>query len=111
MPTRCDAVVSLACIRACSAAICAPNARTHGDMPCCCASRPSSTWAPVPVIARLRKSWSGLIGTAVAPFTGTVALTRGWVVSTVTPVVKVQLKSAASDVPARFLAPVVTVAV
>src|SRR5437762_130210 len=52
-----------------------------------------------------------LIATAVAPLAGTVALTVGRVVSGVTPVVKLQLKSAASAVPARSLAPVVTVAV
>src|SRR5439155_537880 len=52
-----------------------------------------------------------LIGTAVAPLAGTVALTVGGVVSGVAPVVKLQPKSVASALPARSLAPVVTVAV
>src|SRR5207253_1814863 len=52
-----------------------------------------------------------LIGTAVAASAGTVALTVGRVVSGVAPVVKLQLKSVASALPARSLAPVVTVAV
>src|SRR5438477_29264 len=52
-----------------------------------------------------------LIATAVAPAAGTVALTSGRVVSGVTAVVKLQLKSAASALPARSLAPVVIVAV
>ena len=52
-----------------------------------------------------------LIATAVAALPGTVAFTIGRVVSGVTPVVKLQLKSAVSAVPARFLAPVVRVAV
>src|SRR5437016_6229490 len=52
-----------------------------------------------------------LIATAVAPLAGTVAVTAGGVVSKVAPVVKLQLKSVASAVPARSLAPVVTVAV
>ena len=52
-----------------------------------------------------------LIATAVAAAAGTVALTSGRVVSGVTPVVKLQLKFAASPLPARSLAPVVIVAV
>src|ERR1700730_16763110 len=52
-----------------------------------------------------------LIATAVAPLAGTVELTVGGVVSAVTPVVKLQLKSVASSLPARSLAPVVIVAV
>ena len=52
-----------------------------------------------------------LIATAVAPLAGTVALTIGRVVSGVAPVVKVQPKLAASALPAKSLAPVVTVAV
>src|SRR5437870_3142418 len=52
-----------------------------------------------------------LIATAVAPLAGTVALTVGRVVSGVTPVVKLQLKSAASVMPVRLVAPVVIVAV
>jgi hypothetical protein len=52
-----------------------------------------------------------LIATAVAALAGTVAVTIGRVVSGVTPVVKLQLKSAASAVPARSRAPVLTVAV
>src|SRR5947208_6594258 len=52
-----------------------------------------------------------LIGTAVAPLAGTVALTVGGVVSRVAPVVKLQLKPVVSALPARSLAPVVTVAV
>src|SRR5437016_5515888 len=52
-----------------------------------------------------------LIATAVAAAAGTVALTGGRVVSGVTPVVKLQLKSVASALPARSLAPVVIVAV
>src|SRR5438270_14086675 len=52
-----------------------------------------------------------LIGTAVAPLAGTVALTVGAVVSRVAPVVKLQMKSAAGALPARSLAPVVTRAV
>src|SRR5213082_37879 len=52
-----------------------------------------------------------LIGTAVAALAGTVTLTVGAVVSGVAPVVKLQLKSAASALPARSLAPVLTVAV
>ncbi len=52
-----------------------------------------------------------LIGTAVAPLAGTVALTVGAVVSGVAPVVKLQLKSVASALPAKSRAPVVTVAV
>src|SRR2546428_692903 len=42
-----------------------------------------------------------LMATAVAALAGTVALTTGRVVSGVTPVVKLQLKSAASPLPAR----------
>src|SRR5438552_19204163 len=52
-----------------------------------------------------------LIGTAVAASSGTVAFTVGRVVSGVTPVVKVQLKSAGSVLPARSVAAVVIVAV
>src|ERR1041384_2481941 len=52
-----------------------------------------------------------LIGTAVAPLAGTVALTDGAVVSGVAPVVKLQLKAVNSALPARSLAPVVIVAV
>src|SRR5207253_200830 len=52
-----------------------------------------------------------LIATARSAVAGTVALTSGRVVSGVTPVVKLQLKSVASALPARSLAPVVTVAV
>src|SRR5438876_7608826 len=52
-----------------------------------------------------------LIGTAVAPSAGTVALTIGGVVSGVAPVVKLQPKSVTSALPARSLAPVVTTAV
>src|SRR5437867_1667048 len=52
-----------------------------------------------------------LIGTAVAPLAGTVALTVGRVVSGVAPVVRLQLKSEASALPARSLAPMVAVAV
>src|SRR5688572_26843680 len=48
-----------------------------------------------------------LIGTAVAPWAGTVILTVGEVVSGVAPVVKLQLKSVAGALPARSLAPVV----
>src|SRR5438309_1408082 len=53
----------------------------------------------------------GLIATAEATLAGTVALTVGGVVSGVAPVVKLQLKFAASALPARSLAPVVIVAV
>src|SRR5207302_654838 len=52
-----------------------------------------------------------LIGTAVAPLAGTVALTVGGVVSGVAPVVELQLKSVASALPARSLDPVLTVVV
>jgi hypothetical protein len=52
-----------------------------------------------------------LIATAVAPFAGTVELTIGAMVSKVALVVKLQLKSAAGALPAKSLAPVVTVAV
>src|SRR5213082_2189473 len=52
-----------------------------------------------------------LIGTAVAALAGRVALTVGGVVSGVAPVVKLQLKSVASALPAKSLTPVVTVAV
>src|SRR5437870_3575775 len=52
-----------------------------------------------------------LIGTTVAPLAGTVALTVGGVVSGVAPVVKLQLKSVASALPARSLDPVLTVVV
>src|SRR6185503_9116695 len=52
-----------------------------------------------------------LIGTAVAALAGTVALTVGGIVSSVAPVVKLQLKSAAGALPARSLAPVVIRAV
>src|SRR5947208_15388958 len=52
-----------------------------------------------------------LIGTAVAPLAGTVALTVGAVVSGVAPVVKLQLKSVASALPARSRDPIVIVAV
>src|SRR2546427_689688 len=52
-----------------------------------------------------------LIPTAAAPLAGTVELTSGRVVSGVTPVVKLQLNSAASVMPVRLLAPVVIVAV
>src|SRR5207302_1555528 len=52
-----------------------------------------------------------LIGTTVAPLAGTVALTAGAVVSGVAPVVKLQLMSVSSALPARSLAPVVIVAV
>src|ERR1043166_2898635 len=52
-----------------------------------------------------------LIATAEAPLAGTVELTAGGVVSRVAPVVKLQLKSVASALPARSLAPVVTLAV
>ena len=47
-----------------------------------------------------------LTATAVAPFTGTVETTVG-----ATTVVKLQIKLAASPVPAGFLAPVVIVAI
>ena len=52
-----------------------------------------------------------LMATAPAPLAGTVELTVGRVVSGVAPVVKLQPKSVASALPARSLAPVVTVAV
>jgi hypothetical protein len=52
-----------------------------------------------------------LMATPVAALAGTVAPTVGAVVSRVAPVVKVQTKSVASALPARSLAPVVTVAV
>src|SRR6266566_2764969 len=52
-----------------------------------------------------------LTGTPVAPLAGTVELTTGRVVSGVTPVVKLQLKLAASVLPVRLVAPVVIVAV
>src|SRR5438046_2842694 len=52
-----------------------------------------------------------LIATSVAPLAGTVKLTVGGVVSGVAPVVKLQLKFAASALPAKSLAPVVIVAV
>jgi len=55
-----------------------------------------------------------LIATPVAPSAGTlgsVALKVGAVVSGVAPVVKLQLMSVLSALPARSLAPVVTVAV
>src|SRR5437867_13392587 len=52
-----------------------------------------------------------LIGTAVVALAGTVAFTVGRVVSRVAPVVKVQLKSVGSGLPARSLAAVVIVAV
>ena len=51
------------------------------------------------------------IATAVAALAGRVELTVGAVVSEVAPVVKLQMKSVASALPARSLAPVVTVAV
>src|SRR5256885_1192224 len=52
-----------------------------------------------------------LVANAVGPLTGTVELTVGGVVSGVTPVVKLQLKSATSVLPVRLVAPVVIVAV
>ena len=52
-----------------------------------------------------------MMATPVAPLAGTVAVTIGRVVSRVAPVVKVQTKLAASALPAKSLAPVVTVAV
>src|SRR5438046_767619 len=52
-----------------------------------------------------------LIATAVAPLTGTVKLTVGGRVSGTAPVVQPQLKSAASVLPGRRVAPVVIVAV
>src|SRR5437016_2831584 len=52
-----------------------------------------------------------LIATAVSAPAGTVVFTGGGVVSGVAPVVKLQLKSVASALPARSLAPVVIVAV
>src|SRR6185369_4775570 len=52
-----------------------------------------------------------LTGTAVAPSSGTVELTAGGVVSGVAPVVKLQPKLVESALPARSMAPVVTVAV
>src|SRR5437667_431689 len=52
-----------------------------------------------------------LIATSVAPLAGTVKLTVGGVVSGVAPVVKLQLKFAASPLLAKSLAPVVIVAV
>src|ERR1041385_8667706 len=52
-----------------------------------------------------------LIATPVAALAGTVELTVGGVVSRAAPVVKLQLKPAASGLPARSLAPVLIVAV
>src|SRR5204863_6940685 len=52
-----------------------------------------------------------LVATPVAALAGTVELTVGAVVSGVAPVVKLQLKPVVSALPARSLAPVVTVAV
>ena len=49
--------------------------------------------------------------TPVTVLAGTVALTVGAVVSGTTPVVKLQLMSEASALPARSLAPVLIVAV
>src|SRR6266699_822760 len=63
-------------------------------------------------IAALKVALMGwVIATAVAPLAGTVELTIGGVVSGVAPVVKLQLKSVASALPAKSLAPVVTAAV
>src|SRR6185369_7304777 len=52
-----------------------------------------------------------LIATPAAALAGTVRVTVGAVVSWAAPVVKLQLISVASALPARSLAPVVTVAV
>ncbi len=52
-----------------------------------------------------------LRGTPVAPFAGIVEITVGLVVSGASPVVKVHTKLLVKAVPARSLAPVVSVAV
>ena len=65
----------------------------------------------VPVIGGMLPAATGAQATFVAALAGTVKLTAGAVVLVVAPVVKLQTKLLASALPARFLVPVVIVAV